>query len=112
VDIDVISALEIVDSVKRIQEPYKTPTASSIGLQCHRFRRLLSAAAIFQLIAGPCSVETEDQICTVAREVKEAGATMLRGGAFKPRTSPTRSRGLERMASPAAYGQRETAFPS
>ena len=48
----------------------------------------------FQIIAGPCSVESEEQICAVAESVKKSGATMLRGGAFKPRTSPYAFQGL------------------
>ena len=48
----------------------------------------------FQVIAGPCSVESEDQICLVAEEVKKAGAGLLRGGAFKPRTSPYAFQGM------------------
>lgn len=95
VDIDVISALDIVETVKRIQEPYKNanrqfhPDTSVFDLG-----GTLIGGGNFQLIAGPCSVETEEQVCTVAREVKAAGATMLRGGAFKPRTSPYSFQGL------------------
>jgi 3-deoxy-7-phosphoheptulonate synthase len=95
VDIDLISALDIVESVKRIQEPYKNanrqfhpdPSVFDLG-------GTMIGGGSFQLIAGPCSVETEDQLCTVARAVKEAGATLLRGGAFKPRTSPYSFQGL------------------
>lgn len=47
------------------------------------------------MIAGPCSIESEEQLCTIAQEVKKSGATLLRGGAFKPRTSPYSFQGLE-----------------
>lgn len=49
----------------------------------------------FHVIAGPCSIESEEQLCTIAQEVKKSGATLLRGGAFKPRTSPYSFQGLE-----------------
>ena len=95
VDIDLIKALDIVDNVKRIQEPFKNanrkfhPDDSVIDLGGTKI-----GGGNFQIIAGPCSVETEEQICSIAREVKQAGATMLRGGAFKPRTSPYSFQGL------------------
>lgn len=95
VDIDALSAIEIIDSVKRIQEPYKAAN--------RKFHPLDSVVQIgdvklggghFGCIAGPCSVETKEQILEVARDVKKAGAVMLRGGAFKPRTSPYAFQGL------------------
>ncbi len=96
VDIDLIRALDIVEDVKRIQEPYKnanrkfhpddTVVELSGGVQI--------GGGKLQLIAGPCSVESLEQICYVARKVKESGATVLRGGAFKPRTSPYAFQGL------------------
>ena len=95
VDIDLIKALDIVDNVKRIQEPFKNanrkfhPDDSVIDLGGTKI-----GGGNFQIIAGPCSVETEEQICSIAREVKQAGATMLRGGAFKPRTSPYSFQGM------------------
>jgi 3-deoxy-7-phosphoheptulonate synthase len=95
VDIDMISALDIVESVKRIQEPYKAanrkfhPPDSVVEVNGVKI-----GGGNFCMIAGPCSVETEEQICYIAREVKAVGADMLRGGAFKPRTSPYSFQGL------------------
>ncbi len=98
VDIDLIQALDIVEEVKRIQEPYKNAnrkfhpddTVISVGQP----QPVLIGGGNFQLIAGPCSVESEEQICAIAESVKRSGATMLRGGAFKPRTSPYAFQGL------------------
>ena len=95
VDIDLINALDIVESVKRIQEPYKNanrkfhPEDTVIDVGGHKI-----GGGNFQMIAGPCSVESEEQIVEIAKAVKGAGATMLRGGAFKPRTSPYAFQGL------------------
>jgi len=97
IDIDSIGAQDFVESVKRVQEPYKKsnrkfhpddtvitlPTGQEIG------------DGGLALIAGPCSVESEEQICGVAERVKAAGAQFLRGGAFKPRTSPYAFQGLK-----------------
>ena len=96
VDIDLINALDIVDTVKRVQEPYKNvnrkfhPEDSVIEIT----KDVKIGGGNFQVIAGPCSVESEDQICLVAEEVKKAGAGLLRGGAFKPRTSPYAFQGM------------------
>ena len=98
VDIDLIRALDIVDEVKRIQEPYKNanrkfhPADSVIAID--EAQEIRIGGGCFQIIAGPCSVESEEQICAVAESVKKSGATMLRGGAFKPRTSPYAFQGL------------------
>lgn len=95
VDMDLVSSLDIVDTVKRIQEPYKSvnrkfhPEDTIVEVGGHKF-----GGKYFQTIAGPCSVETEKQIVEVAQAVKAAGATVLRGGAFKPRTSPYAFQGL------------------
>ena len=95
VDIDLIAALDIVDSVKRITEPYKNanrkfhPDDTVIDVSGTKI-----GGGNFQIIAGPCSVESQEQICVVAERVKEAGAGMLRGGAFKPRTSPYAFQGM------------------
>ena len=95
VDIESVQAKEIVETVKRVQEPYKNAN--------RRFRPLDTVIDVrgkklggdrLQVIAGPCSVETEEQTIKTAIAVKEAGATMLRGGAFKPRTSPYAFQGL------------------
>ena len=95
VDEDLLSGLDFVESVKRIQEPFKKAsrkfhpddTVVSVG-------PAKIGAEHFQVIAGPCSVESEEQICSIAEQVKAAGATMLRGGAFKPRTSPYAFQGM------------------
>ena len=95
VDIDLIKALDIVEEVKRIQEPFKNAnrkfhpqdTVIQVG-------DMKLGGGNFQFIAGPCSVETEEQICYVAQAVKAGGAGILRGGAFKPRTSPYSFQGL------------------
>ncbi|MFA5449045.1 MAG: 3-deoxy-7-phosphoheptulonate synthase [Clostridia bacterium] len=95
VDIDLIRALDIVDGVKRIQEPYKKanrkfhPHDTILEVNGHKI-----GGNNFTLIAGPCSVESEEQIITIAKDVKAAGAHFLRGGAFKPRTSPYAFQGL------------------
>ncbi len=94
-DIDLISALDIVSDVRRVQEPYKNAnrkfhpqdTVIKVG-------NTQIGGGNLTLIAGPCSVESEEQICAIARSVKESGATLLRGGAFKPRTSPYSFQGL------------------
>ena len=77
VDIEYIEAQDIVESVRRVQEPYK------------------KANRKFHIMAGPCSVESEEQIVQIAKDVKKSGATLLRGGAFKPRTSPYAFQGLK-----------------
>ena len=95
VDIGKIATLDIVEEVKRIQEPYKKanrkfhPEDSVVDVNGVKI-----GGGSFQVIAGPCSVETPEQICLVAEEVKKAGAGLLRGGAFKPRTSPYSFQGL------------------
>ena len=95
VDIDFIQSLGIVENVTRISEPYKNanrkfhPEDSVVEVAGHKI-----GGGHFQIIAGPCSVESEEQIISIAREVAAAGATMLRGGAFKPRTSPYAFQGL------------------
>jgi len=97
IDEDWINAQEIVDNVKRVQEPYKKanrkfhpdntvielPTGQKIG------------DGSLCIMAGPCSVESEEQINFIAERVKTAGASFLRGGAFKPRTSPYSFQGLK-----------------
>ncbi len=97
VDIDYVAAQDIVESVKRVQEPYKKanrkfhPDNTVITLPGGQ---KIGDGGI-TLIAGPCSVESEAQICEVAGRVKQAGAQVLRGGAFKPRTSPYAFQGLK-----------------
>ena len=91
-----LNGLEIVESVKRISDPFKSanrkfhPDDSVIDIS----GTTTVGGSIFGAIAGPCSIESEEQIITVAKAVKASGATMLRGGAFKPRTSPYDFQGL------------------
>lgn len=96
VDIDLINALDIVETVKRVQEPYK-----NVNRKFHPDDTVIEIApgvkiggGNFQVIAGPCSVESEEQVCEVAKGVKAAGAKLYRGGAFKPRTSPYAFQGM------------------
>lgn len=95
VDIDLLQALDIVESVKRIQEPYK-----NANRLFHPENTIITVGeAVFgdgscPLIAGPCSVESETQIIEIAKAVKASGAKLLRGGAFKPRTSPYAFQGM------------------
>ena len=95
IDMDLLASLDIVQDVKRVSEPYKRcsrdfqpqDTVIEVG-------DMKLGGGNFCLIAGPCSVETHEQIIDVAKSVKAAGATVLRGGAFKPRTSPYDFQGL------------------
>lgn len=95
IDIDMLKMLDIVDDVKRISEPYK-----KANRKFHPKDTIVEVGGVkvgggnFAVIAGPCSVESEEQIIEVARRVKAAGADMLRGGAFKPRTSPYSFQGM------------------
>ena len=96
IDIELLENLEIVDKVKRISEPFK-----SANRKFHPLDTIVDVGGVkigggnFAVIAGPCSVESEAQIVEVATRVKQAGATLLRGGAFKPRTSPYDFQGLQ-----------------
>ena len=96
VDMDLVSSLDIVDSVKRVTEPFKC-----CNRKYHPDDTVVQVGDVkigggnFCMIAGPCSVETEGQIVAVAKAVKASGANMLRGGAFKPRTSPYDFAGLK-----------------
>lgn len=95
VDADAVAAQEGVKQVTRVQEPFKKAnrkfhpdnTIVKVGEQLIGGNRLA-------IIAGPCSVENEEQIAEVAADVKKSGANFLRGGAFKPRTSPYSFQGL------------------
>ena len=95
-DLDLVGSLDIVDKVSRVTEPFKC-----CNRHFHPEDTVVSAGGVpvggghFAMIAGPCSVETEEQIVTVAKAVKAAGADLLRGGAFKPRTSPYDFSGLK-----------------
>ncbi len=97
VDEDWVHAQEVVEKVRRVQEPYK-----KANRKFHPDNTVLTfpggqtiGDGSFCLMAGPCSVESEEQICSIAAQVKEAGASFLRGGAFKPRTSPYSFQGLK-----------------
>ena len=96
VDMELLASLEIVESVKRVSEPFKQanrkfhPLDTVVTVGDAKF-----GGGHFALIAGPCSVESEEQIIEVANAVKAAGAHVLRGGAFKPRTSPYAFQGMK-----------------
>ncbi len=95
VDIDLVKSLDIVENVTRISEPYKKanrkfhPEDTIINVGGYKI-----GGNHFQIMAGPCSVESEKQVTAIAKAVRESGATILRGGAFKPRTSPYAFQGL------------------
>ena len=95
VDMELLKSLEMVETVKRVTEPFKQanrkfhPKDTIIEIGNVRI-----GGGYFAMIAGPCSVESEDQIIEVAQAVKASGANMLRGGAFKPRTSPYAFQGM------------------
>lgn len=97
VDIEFIDAQDIVESVKRVQEPYKKanrkfhPENTVIQINDN----VTIGDGSLHIMAGPCSVESEEQIVQIAKDVRQSGATLLRGGAFKPRTSPYAFQGLK-----------------
>ncbi len=97
IDIEYIDAQDIVESVKRVQEPYKK--ANRKFHPDNSVIKITDTVSIgdgsLNIMAGPCSVESEEQIVAVAKAVKKSGATILRGGAFKPRTSPYAFQGLK-----------------
>ena len=96
VDVELLEGLDIVESVKRISEPFK-----KANRKFHPEDSIIDCGGVkigggnFAVIAGPCSVENAAQITAVAKAVKASGATLLRGGAFKPRTSPYDFQGLK-----------------
>ena len=95
VDKSLIEALDFVESVMRIQEPYKKanrkfhPEDTAVNVS-----GVLVGKGNFAVMAGPCSVESRAQLCSIAESVKASGAKLLRGGAFKPRTSPYAFQGM------------------
>ena len=95
VDMELLQSLDMVESVKRVTEPFK-----QANRKFHPNDTIVEAGptriggGYFAMIAGPCSVESEEQIVGIAKAVKESGATILRGGAFKPRTSPYAFQGM------------------
>ena len=114
IDIDFVRGLDIVEDVKRVQEPYKNANRKfheddsviTIG------GKVKIGGGNFNIIAGPCSIESPEQVCEIAKSVKKSGAALLRGGAFKPRTSPyafqgLRSNGIEFLLEP----KKETGLP-
>ena len=96
VDMDLIGSLDIVESVKRVSEPFK-----QCSRKFHPDDTVVTVGDVsiggghFAIIAGPCSVESREQVTEVAKAVKSSGAALLRGGAFKPRTSPYDFQGLK-----------------
>lgn len=113
IDVDAVNARDIVETVKRVQEPYKNanrrfhPDDTVIEV---RGRKIGGGG--LSVIAGPCSVETEEQLMATAIAVKEAGADFLRGGAFKPRTSPYAFQGLGKEGIDLLIqARRETGLP-
>jgi 3-deoxy-7-phosphoheptulonate synthase len=96
IDPELLEGLDMVESVRRITEPFK-----SANRKFHPDDTVVDVGGVkiggshFQLIAGPCSVESEAQIFAIAQSVKASGASLLRGGAFKPRTSPYDFQGLK-----------------
>ena len=95
IDTDLIESLSIVEAVKRISEPFK-----NANRKFHPDDTVIDIGGVkigggnFAMIAGPCSVESEEQLTEIAVSAKAAGAKLLRGGAFKPRTSPYAFQGL------------------
>ena len=95
VDTDLLEGLEMVEMVQRVSDPFK-----KANRKFHPEDSVIDCGGVkiggghFAIMAGPCSVESEEQITLVANEVKKAGAAILRGGAFKPRTSPYDFQGL------------------
>ena len=113
IDMGLVQALSAVESVQRIQEPYKAanrkfhPEDSVIDCSGAKI-----GGGEFQVIAGPCSVESSEQMIGIAKAVKAAGATLLRGGAFKPRTSPYAFQGLGKKGLEILLeAKRETGLP-
>ena len=113
IDIGLVQALDAVESVQRIQEPYK-----AANRKFHPDDSVVDCSGVkigggnFQVIAGPCSVESEEQMIGIAKAVKQAGATLLRGGAFKPRTSPYAFQGLGKKGLELLFeARKETGLP-
>ena len=119
IDEELLESLDIVDKVRRVSEPYKKcsrkfhPEDSIIEVgMASAQNKVKIGSGNFCMIAGPCSIENEEQIIGVAKRVKEAGANILRGGAFKPRTSPYAFQGLhEEGLKLLSEAKRETGLP-
>lgn len=114
VDIDALNANDTVERVTRVQEPFK-----KANRKFHPENSVYDVKGIkigdkhkLVVMAGPCSVESEEQIVGIAQEIKKAGATFLRGGAFKPRTSPYSFQGLHNDGLKLlATAKKETGLP-
>lgn len=97
-DINMLRIDDAVDKVMRVQEPFKRANRAF-----HPLDSIVNVGGVevggrkIQVIAGPCSVESVEQVTGIAKSVKIGGATMLRGGAFKPRTSPYSFQGLKEL---------------
>ena len=96
IDIELLESMDIIESVKRISDPFK-----GVNRKFHPDDTIVSVGDVkigggnFQIIAGPCSVESSEQILEIANRVQASGASILRGGAYKPRTSPYDFQGLQ-----------------
>ena len=96
VDIEMLMGLDIIETVTRVSEPFK-----KANRKFHPEDTVVDCGGVkiggghFAVMAGPCSVESKEQIIETAKRVQDAGATLLRGGAFKPRTSPYDFQGLK-----------------
>lgn len=113
-DEKIIAANPLISDVTRIAAPYKKanrmfhPEDTIVEVDGIR----IGGKEKIAMIGGPCSVESEEQIVRIAREVKHAGGTMLRGGAYKPRTSPYAFQGLETAGVEAMLeAKRQTGLP-
>ncbi|MDR2951884.1 MAG: 3-deoxy-7-phosphoheptulonate synthase [Treponema sp.] len=100
IDAEALQANHLVEKVMRVQEPYKRanrvfhPADTVLDLEITGGGRAKIGGGSFGVIAGPCSVESREQIISIAKAVKKAGASFLRGGVFKPRTSPYSFQGM------------------
>lgn len=111
--LEVLASWPQVESVMPVQKRYKL-----VSREAHKANSTIDTRGVviggkkFQVMAGPCSVESEKQLLTTAHAVKKAGATILRGGAFKPRTSPYEFQGLgEKGLKLLAKARKETGLP-
>lgn len=113
INVEDVEALDIVEKVQRVSEPYKL-----VNRKFHSEDTVIDVGGVkiggghFAVMAGPCSIESEEQIVGCAKAVKASGAAFLRGGAFKPRTSPYAFRGLkEKGLELLLTAKRETGLP-
>lgn len=113
INVEDVEALDIVEKVQRVSEPYKL-----VNRKFHSDDTIIDVGGVkiggghFAVMAGPCSIENEEQIVSCAKAVKASGAVFLRGGAFKPRTSPYAFRGLkEKGLELLLTAKKETGLP-